>query len=186
MAVAVMHTLSPSERYSRTAVALHWIIALFIFAMIALGYYMTGIPRGTPERAFFFNLHKSLGLLAAALILLRLAWRASHPAPSLPQRMPAWQVRVARWSHGLLYACMLLQPLTGYISSSFNKYGIKFFGIGLPNWGWEDKQLRELFTSFHHAIAVALIVLISVHILAALKHRFIDRDRVFQRMLPWR
>jgi cytochrome b561 len=171
-------------RYRLPAIVLHWLIALLIIGMICLGYYMTGIPKNTPERSFFLNLHKSFGLLAAMLILVRLGWRVSHTVPPLPASVPSWQASAARWSHRLLYACMVLQPLTGYVSSSFNKFGIKFFGLDLPNWGWEDKYLRELFVGFHHTIAVVLIVLIVLHVLAALKHLLIDRDGVFQRMLP--
>jgi cytochrome b561 len=170
--------------YRLPAIVLHWLIALLIIGMVCLGYYMTGLPKGTPERSFFFNLHKSFGLLTAMLIVVRLGWRVSHIVPPLPASMPSWQAAAARWSHRLLYVCMVLQPLTGYVSSSFNKFGIKFFGIGLPNWGWEDKYWRELFAGFHHVIAVVLIVLIVVHVLAALKHLLIDRDGVFQRMLP--
>jgi len=171
-------------RYRAPAVALHWLIALLVIAMFCLGFYMTGLPKSTPERSFYLNLHKSLGLLTAMFVLVRLGWRASHVVPPLPASMPSWQARAARWSHRLLYACMVLQPLTGYISSSFNKFGIKFFGLSLPNWGWEDKYLRELFVGFHGAIAVVFIVLVVIHVLAALKHLLIDRDRVFQRMLP--
>ena len=173
-----------TDRYRLPAIVLHWLIALLIIGMLCLGYYMTGLPKNTPERSFYLNLHKSFGLLAAMLILLRLGWRVSHLVPPFPATMPSWETLAARWSHRLLYACMVLQPLTGYLSSSFNKFGIKFFGLSLPNWGWEDKYLRELFAQFHGVIAVILIVLIVIHLLAALKHLLIDRDRVFQRMLP--
>jgi cytochrome b561 len=173
-----------TDRYRLPAIVLHWLIALLIIGMLSLGYYMTDLPKNTPERSFYLNLHKSCGLLAALLILLRVGWRVSHLVPAFPATMPSWETLAARWSHWLLYACMVLQPLTGYLSSSFNKFGIKFFGLSLPNWGWEDKNLRELFAGFHEVIAGVLIALIVIHVLAALKHLLIDRDRVFQRMLP--
>jgi cytochrome b561 len=152
--------------------------------MIALGFYMVGIPKGTPDRAFYFNLHKSLGVLTGILVLLRVLWRLAHTPPPLPSQVPAWETSAAKWSHRLLYLCIALQPATGYLSSSFNKYGVKFFGIALPQWGWEDKHLRELFANIHGVVATVLVVLIVIHVLAAIKHLVIDRDSVFQRMLP--
>lgn len=183
-AILAADTSRPVDRYRLPAVALHWLIALLILGMLCLGYYMTDIPKGTPERAFYFNLHKSFGILAAVLILVRLGWRLSNVVPPLPGSMAAWQASAARLNHRLLYVCMVLMPATGYISSSFNKFGIKFFGLQLPNWGWEDKYLRELFVDFHHAIAVLFVTLIVIHVLAALKHAFVDHDQVFRRMLP--
>jgi cytochrome b561 len=171
------------ERYNLTAIVLHWVMALLLITLLVLGYYMVDIPKGVPNRADFFNLHKSLGVLAIVLIMLRLGWRKTHPAPKLPAKIPALTVSAAKWSHLLLYACMVLQPLTGYLSSSFNKYGVKFFGIELPKWGWEDALLRDLFMKCHHLIAVFLVALIVVHVLAAFKHLLVDRDCVFQRML---
>jgi len=169
--------------YSWPAIALHWLIALLIIGMIVLGYYMINIPKGTPGRAFYFNLHKSFGVMAGVLILVRLAWRLRHRPPPLPATMPRWEVRAAQWSHRLLYLCMVLQPTVGYLSSSFNKYGVKFFGIPLPQWGWGDRFLRDLFADVHYVVGAVLATLIVIHVLAAFKHLFIDRDRVFQRML---
>ena len=169
------------ERYTATAIVLHWAIALLVIGILTLGFYMVGIPKKTPDRGFYLNLHKSLGLLAAALILLRLAWRARHAPPPLPTTMSAWEVRAARWSHGLV-----LQPTTGYLSSSFNKFGVRFFGYALPHWGWEDAGLRGLILSVHQVTAILLVTLIALHLLAAVKHLLIDRDGVFARMLPWR
>jgi cytochrome b561 len=152
--------------------------------MLFLGYYMVDVPRGTPERAFYLNLHKSLGILTGLLILVRIGWRLTHPPPPMPASMPAWEIRAARWNHRVLYLCMIVQVATGYISSSFNKFGIKFFGLPLPSWGWEDKALRELFAGIHHVFAVIFIIAITLHVLAAFKHLLLDRDKVFQRMLP--
>ena len=171
------------ERYDFTAIGLHWLMALLIITLLALGYYMVDIPKGVPNRADYFNLHKSLGVLAIALILFRAGWRWKHPVPKLPDTFSGWTLTASKWTHKLLYICMVLQPLTGYLSSSFNKYGVKFFGVELPKWGWEDATLRDLFMKFHHVFAVLLIALILVHVLAAFKHLLVDRDGIFQRML---
>ncbi len=177
-------TIQVSERYTSMAIALHWLIALLIIGMLLLGYYMVGIPKGVPNRAVYFNLHKSFGVLAGVLILVRLYWRFKHPVALMSIGMPNWIDQAAKWSHRLLYLCMVLQPATGYLSSSFNKYGVKFFGIPLPAWGREDAQLRDLFMNFHHLLSILLAALIVIHVLAAFKHLLVNRDQVFQRMLP--
>ncbi len=171
-------------RYGLPAIALHWLLALLILGMLALGYYMVGIPKQTPERGWYLNLHKSFGVLAGMLILLRLGWRLAHAVPPMPAGTTRRTVIAAHAMHRALYLCMILQPLSGYLASSFNKYGVRFFGMRLPDWGWEDKRLHDLFNGVHHLLAVALLVLIAIHALAAAKHLLIDRDRIFQRMLP--
>jgi len=174
-----------SEHYTLTAITLHWLLAILIIGLLFLGYYMVDLPKGTPNRADFFNLHKSFGVLAGILILLRVYWRLTHPVEPIQSEPPQWTDTLATWTQRLLYFCMLLQPITGYLSSSFNKYGIKFFGFALPNWGWEDAPLRSLFESFHYLIAILFIALIVLHVLGALKHLLVLRDGVFQRMIPY-
>lgn len=175
-----------SEHYSWQARLLHWLVALLIIGMLGLGFFLEDIPRNTPERAFYVNLHKSFGVLVFALVLVRWLWRITHRSPPLPAHLPWWEVLAATWTHKLLYLCMFLQPLSGYLGSSFNKYGVKFFGIPLPQWGWEDKALRSIFVEIHGGVAIVLLLLICLHVLAALKHLLLDKDQVFQRMLPWR
>ena len=175
-----------SARYTWQAMLLHWLIALLIIGMLWLGYSIEDIPRNTPARAFYVNLHKSFGLLTLVLVLLRWGWRATHRTPALPSTMSRWETLAATWTHRLLYLCILLQPLSGYLGSSFSKFGVKFFGIPLPQWGWDDKAIRSVFNEIHATVAIVLVVLIGLHVLAALKHLLIDRDQIFQRMLPLR
>ncbi|TCW75513.1 cytochrome b [Burkholderia sp. SRS-46] len=170
-------------RYPRTAVVLHWIVALSIVALLVTGWHMVGIPKSTLERAFFFNLHKSLGIVTAIFIVALIAWRIRHEPPPLLSAMPRWEKGAANLNHRLFYVCMVLMTLTGYLTSSFSKYGPKLFGISLPHWGWEDTSLRANFVAVHRATALIFAVLIAIHIAAALKHLLVDRDGVFQRML---
>jgi len=181
-------TASPQElRYDRIAMALHWIIAVGVLSQIALGWWMIDIPKQPPGvRAYWFNLHKSIGMTLGVLILLRLSWRLTHRPPPLPSATPLWQARAAHASHMLLYACMLAMPLAGYLGSVFSGYPIKYFGSTLPSWGWKDEALKQLLSTVHYAAALTFIALIAVHVLAALKHWLIDRDGVFHRMLPQR
>ena len=175
-----------SELYTRTAKILHWLIGIALLAQITLGLWMITIPK-TPigVRAGWFNVHKSIGLTIGALMLLRLGWRLRHGAPPLPASLPGWQRTAARASHFLLYACLILQPLWGYLGSSFTKYPIKYFGLTLPHWGWDSPSLKDLFSVLHLATACLLMAVLVVHIAAALKHLLVDRDGVFQRMWPW-
>ncbi|HEX2495004.1 MAG TPA: cytochrome b [Steroidobacter sp.] len=173
-----------STRYTRTAVVLHWLVAAILLAQIPFGWYVDEIPRGTPARAWYINLHKSIGLTLGLVILFRLFWRWSHPPPPLLNCMPSWQRIGARASHIALYACMLLMPLTGYIASNFSRWGVKYFNaILLPPWGVDDKQIYAFFNGAHVAISYVFVALILVHVLAALRHAA-AHDGVFQRM--WR
>jgi cytochrome b561 len=173
-------------RYSHVAIVLHWVIAALVATLVMLGFYMTGLPRNTPDRAFFVNLHKSLGVLTLVLVVVRLGWRLTHKPPPLPATVPDWQRRSAALSHGLLYAVLLMQPVTGYLTSSFGEYGIRFFGVALPAATQPDPVLREWFADAHGAIAIALITLVVIHSLAAAGHGILARDGVLQRMLPRR
>lgn len=176
--------ISSPARYQRTAVVLHWIVALLIIALIGTGWYMVGIPKNTPERAFFFNLHKSLGIVAAIFIVMLIVWRVRHVVPLLPSAMPRWEKMAANLNHRLFYVLMVLVTFSGYLTSSFSRYGPKLFGIPLPHWGWEDAALRDNFSAVHRITALIFAVLIAIHIAAALKHLLVDKDGVFQRMLP--
>jgi cytochrome b561 len=175
-----------AARYHSVSIALHWIVALLVFAQLALGWWMIEIPKHPPgARAWWFNLHKSIGLTIGLLALARIAWRLRHPAPPLPATLPGWQVAAATANHYLLYACLVAMPLAGYLGSTFSGYPIKYFGITLPGWGWDAPALKELFSLIHYAIALLFTALVSLHVAAALKHLLIDRDRVFQRIWPW-
>lgn len=173
------------QRYDRVAIALHWLIAVGVVAQIALGWWMIDIPKQpVGVRATWFNLHKSIGLTLACLIALRIAWRLTHRPPALPDNVPHWQTNAARASHALLYVCMVAMPVAGYLGSVFSGYPIRYFGLTVPGWGWKDDALKDLFSAVHYSAAWCFMVLIGLHIAAALKHLLIDRDRVFARMLP--
>lgn len=174
-----------ASRYTWQAMLLHWLLAVIVIGMLSLGYLLDDMPRG-PTKDFYVDLHRSFGVLALLLVLVRLWWRARHAPPALPPTMPRWQRTAAGVTHGLLYLCILLQPLSGYLASSFSSDGVRFFGMALPQWGWDDKPMRTFFGEVHGLVATALVVLVALHVLAALKHLLVDRDQVFQRMLPGR
>lgn len=175
---------SPSNRYDGVAVALHWALALALLAQIGFGWYVHDVPRGTPARGFFINLHKSTGLTLGVLLVLRLAWRLHRGAPAWPATMSPAQVLAARVAHGALYACMLLLPLTGYLASNVSRHGIKYFHqVLLPPWGPDHPALYAALTTAHTVLSYVLVALIAGHVLAAARHLW-RRDGVFARMLP--
>jgi cytochrome b561 len=164
---------------------MHWLVALLLIMQFAFGWYLNEIPRGIPERSFFVNMHKSSGIAIGLLIAFRLAWRLIHTPPPLPDSMPRWQRSFSAFSHGLLYALMLIMPLSGYIASNFSKWGVKFLNAyTFAPWGFESKPIYDFFNQVHKISSWLLLGMVIVHVLAALKHVFIDRDHVFTRMAP--
>jgi cytochrome b561 len=175
------------ERYTSTAITFHWLIALLLLGQFVFGLMLGDIPRGTPERAIYVNLHKSTGLVIGLLIALRIAWRLTHAPPPLPDTMPGWQRHAARASHLALYLSMVMLPLSGYLASNFSKYGIKFFNVvHLAPWGPNDKTLYALFNQIHHLSALVLAIFVVLHVLAVVKHMLIDQDSLVLRMWPHR
>lgn len=174
-------------RYTSTAITLHWLLALLLLGQFAFGLMLEDIPRGTPARGTYVNLHKSSGIVIGVLVLLRIGWRLTHRAPPLPSTMPAWQLHAARLSHIALYLCMVALPLSGYLASNFSRHGVKFFNLvhWLP-WGPDDKTLYALFNRAHHLAALLLAIFVVLHLLAVAKHMLVDRDGLLLRMWPQR
>jgi cytochrome b561 len=180
-------TATLHERYTSTAIALHWLIALLLLGQFAFGLLLGDIPRGTPERGYYVNLHKSTGVLIGILIVLRIGWRLTHQPPPLTDSTPAWQRRAARFSHFALYLCMLVLPLSGYLASNFSKHGIKFFNtVRWAPWGPDDKLLYAVLNQTHRLAALLLALMVALHLLAVAKHMLIDHDGLLLRMWPRR
>ena len=172
--------------YTAGAIVLHWLIAALLFGQVAFGWFLESIPRGVPMRGIYVNLHKSTGLVLALLILIRILWRLTHPAPQLPSFMPAWERVATKWTHFGLYACMLLMPSSGYVASNYSKYGVKFFNVMLlPPWGTDDHQIYTVFNTTHVVTSYALVALIALHLLGAARHA-LRQDGVMGRMWPRR
>jgi cytochrome b561 len=172
----------PAQSYGGTAVALHWILALLVLVLYGIGWYMVEIPKGTPPVAYYYNLHKSIGLVAAVPIVLLIGWRLAHAPAPLPGSLPSWQVRAAHANHLLFYICLVVLVVSGFIESNFTRFGIRFFGYPLPRLFAEDKTLYWVFNRVHVYTSYVFAALVAVHIAAALKHLLVNRDGVFQRM----
>jgi len=173
-------------RYTGTALALHWLAALLIFCGFGLGLFMTGLEI-TPDKLRYYAWHKWLGITVFLLAAARLAWRSAHPAPPLPDEMPDWQVRSSRAAHALLYVLMLAIPLSGWIYSSATGVSVVYLGlVPLPDLIAKDRETAKILLLLHNSLNYLLAATVTVHIAAALKHHFVDRDDVLARMLPGR
>lgn len=169
-------------RYGGAAVTLHWVIALLLPVMAALGWYMMSIEEETGSN-WYFELHKSIGIVVALLVAARIAWRLTHRPQPLPPTVPMWQVRLSRVTQALLYGLMVLMPVTGYLGASYSKEGVKFFSADTPRWALPDHDLAEQFFGIHSALIWVLVALIGVHVAGALHHLLRRKDGVFQRMI---
>ena len=177
-------------RYTPVAIALHWLLGLAILGMFAVGLYMADLPF-SPLRLKLYNWHKWAGISLLALSLLRLLWRLTHRPPALPsaiaQAMPSWQTRAYHATHHGLYGLFFAVPLIGWAYSSAAGFPIVLFGqLPLPDLLAPNKELAELIKPLHELSAFALVGLAGLHMAAALKHHFIDRDGLLARMLPGR
>jgi cytochrome b561 len=176
--------VTEQEKYSSIAILLHWIMAILLITLFCLGWYMVDLPKGSDERSWFFALHKSIGLTMAFLALIRLTWRTTHAPPPLPETISQFKQQLAGLTHWLLYAAMILQPLSGYISSSFSGYKTKIWGLPLPHWGWKSSVLNEIFTDIHVASSVALLCLIVLHLCGVIVHVSAGEMNILRRMIP--
>jgi cytochrome b561 len=176
-------SIATHPRYTGTAIALHWLLAVMILGALALGVYMVDLPM-SPQRLKLYNWHKWLGVSILVLSAIRLLWRMSHRPPADPP-MPAWQRRAAHGAHMALYALFFGLPLSGWAYSSAAGFPVVWFGVlPLPDFVPVDKPLSELFKTIHELLGWALACLVTLHVGAALKHQLVDRDGLLLRMWP--
>ena len=175
----------PVARYTTTAIVLHWLIAAAVIGLIGWGWWMQTIAKTPPgPRVDAFNLHKSIGMTVLLLMLVRIGWRAGHrPPPWVP--MPRWQEQLARGVHVLLYVCLLVQPLSGYLGSAFSGYPVRFFGVVLPAWASKSEALKDASSVVHLVNSWILAGALVLHFTGSLKHALLERDGCFWRMWPW-
>jgi cytochrome b561 len=175
--------MSPQRTYGSTAKLLHWAIVGLLALQYAIGFLMPDIHRGmlpgTP-----MNIHMSIGFIVLQLIVVRLVWRITHPITpdsSLPPR----QRTSSEGVHWLLYLLVLATTLTGWIFASMRGWTIfLFWMVPLPRLVAEGSALGRTIGQWHETLIWVLLVAIGVHVLAALMHLFVYKDRVMQRMLP--
>ncbi|MCZ6721829.1 MAG: cytochrome b [Alphaproteobacteria bacterium] len=170
------------ERYGIVAQGFHWLTLGLVAAMFAIAWYMTGLPLG-PEKVKVYNLHKSIGVVIFTITLLRLAWRQLSPPP--PSGMNGLERFAARASHVLLYLLLLLQPSVGILHSWTANFPVVVFGLfTIPSLMAPSEALKKIFAAIHYWQSWTILGLVALHASAALRHHFLLRNDVLQRMLP--
>ena len=169
--------------YGIIARTLHWLMAVLLVGLFALGWYMTELTYYDPWYKDSFDLHKSFGLLAFILAFARLAWVLHDRPPALLKSMKDWEVLAAKSTHHMLYVLMVLIPISGYLISTADGHAIEVFGLfELPAIFPVVDNMEELAGQVHYYLAFGTAFLVLGHIGAALKHHFINRDRTLGRM----
>ena len=180
-----MALTNSAQRYGLVPQLLHWLVVLLLALQFLLAELADELPDGL-EKLAMLSRHKSVGITLLGLAVLRVAWRLLDRPPPLPAAMPGWQRIAARLTHWALYALLFAMPVTGWMMSSAANYPVSWFGlVQLPDLVGTSHDLHEALEEVHETLAGALLVLVAVHVLAALKHQFVDRDGLLSRMLPW-
>ncbi|WP_366910636.1 cytochrome b [Methylotenera sp.] len=178
--------LNFNNRYTLIAIGLHWLMALLIISLFAVGLYMHDLPL-SPWKLKIFSWHKWAGVTAFLLVMIRLGWRFTHRPPPLPISMSKSVKLAAHIGHGLLYLLMIAIPLTGWLMSSAKGFQTVYFGlIPIPDLLAKNKELGSLLRDVHETLNFVLIAIVIGHAGAAFKHHFIDKDDVLTRILPKR
>lgn len=166
-----------ANSWGRMARLLHWTLA----ALLILQWFAGEYDDAFGGRRF----HVSLGLTLMVLVLLRLIWRATQPVPAAPSSSPGWERALARLTHYAWYVLLIALPLSGIIAVQGEGRTIVWFGLfDLPNVVPVDKGFAHDMEELHEALSTVFLVLLGVHVLAAIKHQFVDRDGLLRRM--WR
>lgn len=185
MATASDPPAAPS-RYGRGAAVLHWLMAALILLQLYVGWTFHHMERG-PARGEWFLWHKTLGVAILLLALARLAWRLMHRPPPFPPELPRWQRLAALWNHRAFYVLIIVLPLTGLTAISDGAESSTTslqFGLAFPLVPGVPEALGDFAGELHEWLVKLTIALLALHVAAALKHQFLDRNRMTGRMPP--
>nr|WP_226404853.1 cytochrome b [Ferribacterium limneticum] len=173
-----------TQHYTSTAKLLHWLMAILIFGLLILGFYMHDLPL-SPDKLKLYSWHKWAGVTAFLLVGFRLLWRITHRPPALPESMPKIMQFAAHAGHLALYGLMLAIPLSGWLMSSAKGFQTVWFGVlPIPDLLEKNKEVGDLLALVHQSLNLLFVVVLLGHIGAALKHHFIDKDDILTRILP--
>lgn len=170
--------------YTAIAKFFHWGMALMLVGLLVLGFVMSDMPL-SPEKLQYYAWHKWAGVSVFVLVWFRLVWRFCNPPPHYPDSMSPTMQRVAHLGHAALYGLMIVIPLSGWLMSSAKGVTTVWFGVWpLPDLLQKDKAMGHWLNEIHETLNVVLLLLLSGHVAAALKHHWMDRDDILKRMLP--
>lgn len=176
----------PKLKYHTSIRILHWLMAVLILGMIAVGWYMSELPKEDANRGTLYFFHKSFGVLILILVTLRLSLRFITKVPPLPFTLHPLVRKLANFGHIMLYIFMFAIPVSGIMMSNMFGHGIPFFGIDIPKIFSENKVIGGIAHDSHEIMAYSLLALVAIHVSAVIKHRFFDKNKennVLDRML---
>lgn len=177
--------MNRTRAYAPVQLALHWVIVLLVVVMAGLGLWIVQAPPA--DDAFtdrLYGLHESCGLTLLAIMLVRVAMRLTYGVPSLPPATPRWVRLLAGANHVALYVVLLVQPVIGYLDTNVWDVDVSWFGLfSIPRLLASDEAARPTFDALHKFTALALALLIALHVLGVLYHWLVRRDGVARRML---
>ncbi|OEZ99770.1 cytochrome b [Duganella sp. HH101] len=173
------------QRYTKTAMLLHWLTALLIIAAFFLGLTMVDIHGITPTKLKYYSWHKWLGVTVLGVAAIRLLWRSANRPPPALASIPDWQHKVADGMHYLLYFFIFAVPVSGYLYSYAAGVPVVYLGLfQLPALIEPNAELKPILKTVHYVLTMTMAAAVVAHALAALKHHFVDRDATLKRMLP--
>lgn len=172
------------QNYGAVAKTFHWLMAVLIIVLLTVGLIMTDMEN-SPDKFKLYGLHKAFGILVLFLATLRFGWKILDVSPLLPDHMSKMAKLGAKLAHLALYALMFAMPMSGWVMSSAAGFPVSVFGLfTMPNLVEPDKELAKNINELHESMAWLLIVLIVLHIIAALLHHFYYKDNTLRKMLP--
>lgn len=179
-------TDSRSGTYSAISRANHWIVSLAFFGLLAVGFFLANVELERDARAPIMALHKATGTVMLLVVAWRVIWRLRQGFPAPVPGVAAWQVAASRFVHWGLLVTIVLMPVSGFVRSAFSGRPIDMYGLfSIPAFGKEN-DISEPAAMVHTAAAYVLVILLVLHIGAALKHHFVDKDATLARMLTGR
>lgn len=172
--------------YGSLAKWFHWLSFLLIVGLIAVGFYMEGMPKG-PEKGLVVNAHKATGIAVFFLLLLRFVWKLMNQSPELPKGLNLFEKILSILGHYALYFLSIMMPLSGWIASTAANRLPHIGTWTLPGFPFipHTKAVGSCAHSIHVTGVWVLIAMITLHVLAALRHHFVMRDSVLRRMFPY-
>jgi cytochrome b561 len=183
MASAVAMTGMEEARYTRVAVALHWLIAALIVVNLVIGFFHDDVSKASQPTVM--TIHKSIGFSVLALSLARLAWRLTHRPPAADAVLKRWEATLAALTQWVFYALMIALPVTGWVLTSGGGRATKFFWLfTIPPLG-VDKATGKEFGEIHEYLGWTMLVLLLLHVAGALTHQLQGHRQVLGRMAPW-
>lgn len=172
------------KKYSKQLIWSHWIVAVLIILQLIFGFYMTSLPNTDPYKFnYYYMWHKSFGATILLLVIWRIIIRLTSKIPSLPRSFPYFEKFAANFGHLIFYILMVIMPLTGFLGAMISGYGMKFFGINIPNFFTTNKDLAKTLFDVHTSLPIIFIILIGIHILAWPYHYLKEKVNIIKRII---